>query len=620
MAREVKSSTFRIAGFDTRIALPVVLLAVALPLLTGGDPYPIHVVTLFLMYSILAMGLSVVVSYAGLLDLGYVAFFAVGAYAYAIFNVQIHLFGVSLPFEAAIPLGALLAALAGVVLGFPTLRVRGDYLALVTLGFGEMVRQILQNWTNVTNGPKGIPAVQPPHVLAFRAAEPWQYYLLVLACTGLAMMILRRITTSPVARIWEAIRDDERAARACGFNSPMWLLLAFGIGTSFAGVVGVLFAAIQRFVSPETFVLDESILILSIVVLSGGKSFPRIFLATGILFGLPELLRPVQQYRTLAFGLVLVVFTIADYKYGARALRRHKLAEASNRRTLARVRPRDVADALAGGHDGAYEEVRAGKEADGGDPAIVKSFPGLKNVLNGLSFRFTFDAGLVALIGPNGAGKTTFFNCVAGADQFGEGRVVISGRSFGRLADHSVAKCGVARTFQQVRVFRSMSVGENVELGAMCNERVPLLGSLFHSRSLALYRNSVDARVNAALRTMGILSLKEDPITALPIGLLRKTELARAIAMRPRLLLLDEVASGLNEAEKEELGELLRRLSAESGVSVWLVEHDMAFVRRFADQVVVLDEGKLLTQGEPDEVLADPRVVEAYLGPRYTVG
>ena len=199
----------------------------------------------------MAIGLSIVVSYAGLLDLGYVAFFAVGAYFYALLNTAFQF-----PFLAAIPLAALCAALFGFILGFPTLRVRGDYLALVTLAFGEMIRMILNNWTSVTSGPKGIPSIEGPGLLGLHFQTAGQYYYVVLICLAIAVLAHSRITKSSLALIWESLRDDETASKSSGINPQKYYLIAFATGASFAGVVGVLFASIQRFVSPESSARD----------------------------------------------------------------------------------------------------------------------------------------------------------------------------------------------------------------------------------------------------------------------------------------------------------------------------------------------------------------------------
>jgi len=584
----------------TAITWLVALLVAALFPVIVSNPYTIHATTLFLMYAVLAMGLSIVVSHAGLLDLGYVAFFAVGAYFYAILNRS-----TGLSFAAALPLAGVLAAGTGVLLGFPTLRVRGDYLALVTLAFGEMVRQILQNWTVVTGGPRGISAVDAPHLASLKVGAPWQYYYLALVITAVAVLALRRIDDSPVARVWGAIRDEEIAARVCGINSTRWLLLAFAVGASFAGIVGVLFAAIQRFVSPETFVLDESILVLAIVVLSGGRSLPRLFLATAILYGAPEVLRDIEQYRALVFGLLLVVFTVVDHR-----LSRRKFSQARGQQET----PSGGAELTA-----AFPEVC--RSADPPVERVIvsgveKSFSGIR-ALASVSFDIPVGGRIVALVGPNGAGKTTLFNCMTSLERVDSGSIELT--PLGSVCDrppYEVTRLGVARSFQKVRLFDSMTVRENVEVGAYCRLPIPVSASLVPGLPLRSFQRTSGAFVDDILVFLGLEPLKDCPVNTLPIGIRRKVEIARALATRPRILLLDEIASGLNDGEKKEMSGVLELITSTGRIPILLVEHDMKFVRGLADHVVVLESGRVLAEGAPDEVLENPAVVESYLGTR----
>ena len=602
----------RSTTWDKSAWAAALLGAIAFPFVVR-DSYLTHVAALFLMYAILAMGLSVVVAYAGLLDLGYVAFFAVGAYFYAVLNTSEHM-----PFLLALPLAAVLAAGVGVVLGFPTLRVRGDYLALVTLAFGEMVRQVLQNWTTVTGGPKGIPGVRGPQLAMLHLEAPWQYFLLVLFCAAGAVLTLKRIGQSPVARVWEALREEETAAKSCGIDSTKWFLLAFAIGASFAGVVGVLFAAVQRFVSPETFVLDESVLVLSIVVLSRGKSLPRIFVAAAIFYGLPELLRPIHEYRTLVFGALLVLFTVVDFKIvtGRGRSARRKNPEAS---VLTSGRPRGPAPALGDPWTAAplgFDPPRQGRE-----PCsflrvheVEKDFSGLR-ALAGVTMDISCAGRIIALVGPNGAGKTTLFDCISGLTQVDHGEIELA--PIGRLTNrppHSVARAGVGRTFQRGRLFGSMTVAENVEVGAYCGMRVPVVASLLPGLSLRRFREACQQRVLQALRLTALGAYAATRVTELPIGIRRKVEIARALAMQPTILLLDEAASGLNDAEKRELAPVLRRLASEHGLPIILVEHDMSFVLSVADHMVVLDSGQVIAEGEPADVVRQQHVINCYLG------
>jgi len=294
------------------------------------DPYWIYVATLAGIYVCLALGLNIVVGLAGLLDLGYVAFYAIGAYSSALISVTFPEYWWAL--WLWVPCSVLLAAGLGVLLGFPTLRLRGDYLAIVTLGFGEIIRIILGNWDSVTNGPKGLSGIPSPRLgsysldqgvpfLDFLGPLIWgqhvavwgkevNYYLLTVAYALFIALVASRLDTSRLGRAWRAIREDELAARSMGVDTTRVKLLAFGIGASFAGVAGLLFAHIQGFIDPMSFIFMESAIILCMVVLGGTGSLRGVVVGAVLLAVLPEKLRDFQDYRMLVFGMVLVVMMI----------------------------------------------------------------------------------------------------------------------------------------------------------------------------------------------------------------------------------------------------------------------------------------------------------------------
>jgi branched-chain amino acid transport system permease protein len=272
-----------------------------------------------ILYVLLALGLNIVVGFAGLLDLGYIAFYAVGAYTYALLASP--QFGLHLPFWAILPIGALVAAFFGVLLGAPTLKLRGDYLAIVTLGFGEIVRIFLNNLSrpvNLTNGPQGIAGIDPFSIGGFNFAKPENllglafsgpikyYYLLLLVMIAI-LAVNVRLQNSRIGRAWEAVREDETAARAMGINTTHMKLLAFAMGASFGGVAGGMFSAIQGFISPESFILVESIMVVAMVVLGGMGNIWGVVLGAVLLSFVPEILRwTVQPLQEALFGRMLI--------------------------------------------------------------------------------------------------------------------------------------------------------------------------------------------------------------------------------------------------------------------------------------------------------------------------
>jgi len=269
------------------------------------NDYYRDVLTLTVMYAVLALGLNLVVGQAGLLNLGYVAFYAVGAYTYAILSTR---FG--LPFWPGLLVGAAAAAFVALLIGLSTLKLRGDYFAIVTLGLGEITRIVLNNWDSLTGGPNGIARVGRPSLFGEVFSTPLQYYYLILAIAAVTVFAMRRLIASRIGRAWVAIREDAVAAEAMGINTFRLKLLAFVLASAWAGLAGVFFAGKMAFVSPESFTFFESILILCMVVLGGMGSIPGIILGAFLLVTLPEVFRDFQDYRMLGFGVALVLMMV----------------------------------------------------------------------------------------------------------------------------------------------------------------------------------------------------------------------------------------------------------------------------------------------------------------------
>jgi branched-chain amino acid transport system permease protein len=297
---------------DRTLSLAIVLGAIALvaPLVAPND-YVVGVLARICLYATLALGLNVVVGFAGLLDIGYVAFFGIGSYLYA-FLASPH-FGLHLPFLLALPIVVAGTALFGVLIGAPTLRLGGDYLAIVTLGFGEITYLLLLNLdrpVNITNGPSGIIEIDPPALLGHVVSGNTQYYYLFLAVLAAALIASRRLQHSRIGWAWQAIREDELAARVMGVNTTVAKLQAFAIGASFAGFAGALLASWQRSVFPENFLFTESINVLAMVIIGGMGSLLGVVLGAIVIVALPELFRDLAAYRLLVFGFALMVLMI----------------------------------------------------------------------------------------------------------------------------------------------------------------------------------------------------------------------------------------------------------------------------------------------------------------------
>lgn len=569
----------------------------------GKNYFILRIGIITVLYAINAVGMTLLVRYAGLISLGHSAFFASGAYISAILMLRFGLNG-WLSMIISVSTTVLFAYLFSV----PFLKLRKVYLAMATLALGEVVYLVIKELPNITGGMNGLTNIPYLDMGFVQLKDDWQIFYLTGFVAIVIIFFSENLSQSRLGRALHAVRTDEMAAEAVGIDAKNELCRIFCFSAGLSALSGCLLAHFLTVISPDSFTLGFSVSLLIFVVIGGANIWAGVVTSV-LLVAASEVFRTFQDFSLGPYGLILII-SLFVFPDGLAEIFRRRHAK-THRGTNNQQRPAKETVLVRSVHLERDTTVENHKESILELKQVSKAFGGNK-ALSNLSLSVPYDA-ILGIIGPNGAGKTTTLNVINGFFPADAGSIKFRNIDVFNSSPHEMAALGVGRTFQMNNLFQGMTVIENVMVGAHLIGKCGMVALGLNSRRARLDENVIFGRAMESLEFLDLAHRAYDTVDELSYGEQRLVELSRALSIQPKLLLLDEIAAGLTAHEVEMLPQLLRLLR-NRGITIILVEHNMPLVMGVSDYVLVLEFGQQLAFGMPSEISKDERVIMAYLG------